>query len=117
MNVPEEDQRVPGTIVDFVHEVIDRLETVHVLILLHATAPRGWSILDVSHQRQSSAYSAELSLTRLAQAGLLVRQDGLFRFQPATSELANQAASLVWWYQTRPTTVIALIFSGQRGLT
>ena len=114
MNVPDEDQRVPAEVAEFVHEHIDRLETLHVLLLLHATAPRGWSIRDVSFERQSSAYSAELSLRQLSRAGLLVRDESLFRFQPHTAELAERAAWLVWWYQARPNSVITLIFSGHR---
>lgn len=112
MDVPDEDQNLPGIVADFVHENIDRLETLHVLLLLHATSPREWSIRDLSYARQSSAYSAELSLKQLTRAGVLVREQGLFRFQPETSDLAEKVASLAHWYQTRPRWVIALIFSG-----
>lgn len=111
MDVPEEDQHLPSTVADFVHENIDRLETLQVLLLLHATAPRRWSIRDVSYERQSSAYSAELSLKQLTTAGVLVREEGLFRFQPQTSHLAERVASLVHWFQARPRWVITLIFS------
>ncbi len=114
MTLPDEDRGVPDPVVEFVHECIDRLETLHVLLLLHASAPRSWSIHDVSTQRQSSAYSAEISLRQLTRAGLLDRQDSLFRFQPRTPELAQIAAWLVWWYQTRPNALITLIFSGRR---
>lgn len=114
MNVTDEDQRVPDEVTEFVHAHIDRLETLHVLVLLHATAPRAWSIRDVSLQRQSSAYSAEISLRQLHRAGLLAREEGLYRFQPQTPELVEQAAWLVWWYQARPNAVITLIFSGRR---
>lgn len=114
MNVPEEDQRVPVDVIAFVHEHIDRLETLHVLLLLHATAPRAWSARDVSVERQSSAYSAEISLRQLDRAGLLARDDdGRCRFEPRTSQLAEQAAWLVWWYQARPSSVIPLIFSAR----
>jgi len=114
LNVPDEDQRVPDAVAAFVHDHIDRLETLHVLLLLHATAPRRWSIREVSLERQSSAYSAEISLRQLHRAGLLARdEDGQFRFQPETSALGDQAAWLVWWYQARPSSVIARIFSGR----
>jgi hypothetical protein len=113
--VADEDQRVPGEVTSFVHEHIDRLETLHVLLLLHATAPRAWSVREVSLERQSSAYSAEISLRQLQHAGLLTRDDDeRFRFQPRTSQLLDQAAWLVWWYQARPSSVIALIFSSTR---
>lgn len=105
---------MPDAVATFVHEHVDRLETLHVLMLLHATAPKVWSVRAVSHVRQSSAYSAELSLKHLTRTGLLVRDEGLFRFQPETPELVEQVALLVWWYQTRPNSVITLIFSGRR---
>lgn len=112
MDVPDEDQRVPDIVADFVHDSIDRLETLHVLFLLHATAPRAWSIRDLSYERQSSAYSAELSLRQLTRSGVLVREEGLFRFQPQSPEIAERVASLVRLYRERPRGVIALIFSG-----
>lgn len=118
MHVPDEEHRVPDDVTTFVHEHIDRLETLHVLLLLHASAPRPWSTRDVSFERQSSGYSAEISLRQLHRAGLLARDDeGRFRFQPRTAKLAEQAAWLVWWYQARPSTVIALIFSTHRPST
>lgn len=115
MNLPDQEPHVPDEVATFVHECIDRLETLHVLLLLQATAPRGWSIRDVSGERQSSAYSAEISLRQLTRAGLLVRDDSLFRFEPQTPQLAEQATRLIWWYQTRPNSVITLIFAGRPG--
>ena len=115
MNVPDGDQPVPQEMSAFVHEHIDRLETLHVLLLLQATAPRRWSIRDVSVERQSSAYSAEISLRHLHRAGLLARDErGWFRFEPCASRLIEQTAWLVSWYQARPSSVIALIFSARR---
>jgi len=113
--VPDEEQCVPVVIADFIHEHIDRLETMHVLLLLQATAPRAWTVRQVSVERQSSVYSAELSLRQLNRAGLIVRSDGLFSFQPHTSELAERVASLVSIYRARPISIISLIFSGPRG--
>jgi hypothetical protein len=114
LNAPDEEPRVPEEVATFVHECIDRLETLHVLLLLHATSPRVWSIRDVSDERQSSAYSAEISLRQLVRAGLAVREDDLFRFQPQTPQFAEHVARLVWWYQMRPSSVITLIFAGHR---
>lgn len=109
--MPDDDSRVPDAIATFIHERIDRLETLHVLLLLQATAPRAWTVQQVSADRQSSAYSAELSLRQLGRAGLLVREDLLFRFQPRTPQLAEEVSRLVWLYQARPAAIIALIFS------
>jgi len=118
VNVPDDDQVVPQEVTAFVHDHIDRLETLHVLLLLQATAPRPWSIRDVSVERQSSAYSAEISLRQLHRAGLLARDErGRFRFEPRAARLAEQTAWLVSWYQARPSSVIALIFSARRAST
>lgn len=114
MTVTDEDQGIPVEVADFVHDHIDRLETLHVLLLLQVTAPRAWSIREVSTERQSSAYSAEISLRQLTRAGLLARDEHLFRFQPQTAELAEKAAWVVWLYQTRPNAVITVIFSSRR---
>lgn len=114
MNSLEEDRRVPDRVEEFVREHIDRLETLHVLLLLEATAHRSWTARQVSLERQSSTYAAELALRQLGRAGLLVRDEGLFRFRPHTSERAEQAAWLVWWYQTNPHSVMRLILYGRR---
>jgi hypothetical protein len=108
----DRDQRIPQGVEDFLYEHIDRLETMQVLMLLHSSAPRSWSIRQVSLERQSSTDSAEVSLRRLSRAGLLVQEEGMFRFEPLTSRLAEQAAWLVWWYQASPDSVMRLIFYG-----
>jgi hypothetical protein len=108
---------IPDEIADLVRESIDRLETLHVLFLLQSTAPRAWSVRDVSLERRSSRYAAEISLRTLAYQGLLGRQGDDFWFAPRTAELSVRAAALADCYRTRPTSVIALIFSkrGDRG--
>lgn len=114
LNLTDEEPKIPEAVADFIHACIDRLETLKVLLLLRATAPRLWSIGEVRNERLTSEYSAEISLRHLAKAGLLVRVEGRFRFQPQTADLAQQAAWLVWWYHARPNAVISLIFDGGR---
>ena len=94
----------------FVRAVIDRLETLHVLFLLQSTAPKRWTVRDVSLERRSSRYAAEMSLNTLAHHGLLLREPDGYVFAPRTDELARRTAALSECYRIRPTAVIALIF-------
>ncbi|HVV52555.1 MAG TPA: hypothetical protein VHO06_23005 [Polyangia bacterium] len=111
--MPDDDWKIPELVAELVRESIDRLETLHVLFLLLSTAPRAWTVRDVSLERRSSRYAAETSLRALAEHGLLSRQDEAYRFAPRTAELAEKTAALAACYRARPTAVIALIFSGR----
>ncbi len=107
----ETDPPVPPAVVELVRGSIDRLETLQVLFLLQGTAPRKWTIGDVSRERRSSRYAAEMSLRTLAHHRLLSREEDVYRFAPHTDELAEQAVALAECYRIRPAAVIALIFS------
>ena len=108
---PDEGSAVPAAVTELVRRSIDRLETLHVLFLLQSTAPREWTIGDVSLERRSSRYAAEMSLRALARHGLLSREGDAYRFGPQTDELARRTAALADCYRLRPAAVIALIFS------
>jgi hypothetical protein len=109
--LPDEAWKIPDGVASLVRDTIDRLETLHVLFLLQSTSPRAWTIRDVSAERRSSRYAAEVSLRTLADHGLLARQDEVYRFAPRTISLAERTAALAECYRTRPTAVISLIFS------
>jgi hypothetical protein len=111
--LPDEPWKIPDEVADLVRESIDRLETLHVLFLLQSTAPRGWSVRDVSLERRSSRYAAETSLRTLARHGFLVNEDEAYHFGPRTSDLSAKTKALADCYRSRPTAVIALIFSGK----
>lgn len=110
----QEGSGVPAAVAEFVRYSIDRLETLLVLILLHSTAPKRWTVPEVSLERRSSPSAAEMSLRRLAHHGLLSVEEEAYRFAPRTDELADRTASLAECYRTRPTAVIALIYARGR---
>ena len=103
---------IPADVARLVRDCIDRLETLHVLLLLHATESRTWTIRDVSLERRSSLYGTEMSLGVLVEHGLVAREDDVYWFSARTPELASRTAALADCYRTHPTAVIALIFSG-----
>lgn len=85
------------------------------LFLLQYTAPRRWTVREVSVERRSSRYAAEMSLRTLERHGLLSREGEGYRFAPRTDELADRIVALSECYRIRPTAVIALIFSARQG--
>ena len=109
--VSDEDGLVPQDVAELVRACIDRLETLHVLLLLHATANRTWTVRDVSRERRSSVYGVEMSLRLLVEHGFLAREDDAYWFSPRTPELAERTAMLSACYRARPSAVVALIFS------
>lgn len=112
-DLSDEAWKIPDRVAELVRDSIDRLETLHVLFLLQSTAPRAWTVREVSLERRSSRYAAEVSLRTLADHALLARQDETYRFAPRSDALAERTAALAECYRTRPTAVIALIFSGR----
>jgi len=70
-------------------------------------------VRDVSVERRSSRYAADMALRTLAHHGLVSREEDGYRFAPCTDELSRRTLALAECYRIRPTAVIALIFSGR----
>lgn len=107
----DEDSAVPPAVAELVRRCIDRLETLHVLFLLQSTAPKRWTVREVSLERRSSTSAAEMSLRRLAHHGLLSMEEDGYRFAARTAELADRTVALADCYRARPTAVVTLIYS------
>ena len=102
---------LPEEITHFIRECIDRLETLDVLLLLHASPSRAWTTREVSDEMRSSPLAAETALATLLQHGLVSDDAGRFSFRPKDAKLAETTARLAACYREKRTAVITTIFS------
>jgi hypothetical protein len=99
----------------FIHNTINSVEQLEVLLFLMSNADRDWSAREVSDRVRLAPDSVEAKLTDLQGARLLtVRENGETRYcyAPDSNALAKEVAeSLDRAYRERKDTVIQLIFS------
>lgn len=102
---------LPEHLVRFLHENIDRLETLDVLVILHADPSKSWRPSELSAHMRSSVLAAETALERLIGGGLVTREGDAHVFRPRTKDLDEQVQELVTCYREKRTAVITAIFS------
>jgi biotin operon repressor len=102
---------LPPDVLRFIRDNIDRLGTLDVLLLLHATPAKLWTARQVSDELRSSSIAVQKALLRLRDHGLLVQDRDAFIFLPKTEELERSAARLAACVRERRTAVITAIFS------
>jgi hypothetical protein len=99
----------------FIHNTINSVEQLEVLLFLMSNPDREWSAEEVGERVRSTPESVASKLADLQAARLLtVRNDPalLYRYAPESSALAEEVAqSLDRAYRERKDTVIQLIFS------
>ncbi len=82
------------------------------LLLLQRSAPELWDAERLSAELRIERAWAEAQLPRLRQQGFLTRSEaGLYRFEPASPELAKSVESLAACYADRRVSVVAQLYS------
>lgn len=94
---------------------IDSVEQLEVLLLLRTAPERGWTAAEASGELRTEPDSVTARLRDLEARGF-VTADGsgparLYRYRPATPDLARAVDGLADAYASRKVTVIGLIFS------
>jgi predicted transcriptional regulator len=115
--VPGED--ISPELKRFIHNTINSVEQLEVLLFLMSNAERDWSAAQISEKTRMAEESVASKLQELHAAQLLTLQGTssssaapLYRYAPTTEALAQEVAtSLDRAYKERKDTVIQLIFS------
>jgi len=107
------DAVIPPRVQRFISTHIDSIEKLEVLLLLRARADRDWNARDVSQELRITEASANARLEDLKARRLLVAAGNppTYRYNPASSDDAQDVAQLQETYSTRRVSVISFIFS------
>lgn len=104
---------LPQPVQDLVTRHLASIETMQVLLLLHAAPARTWTSADVAAATSLDEVSATRQLVLLRQRGLLsveMTDDAAYRYH-ATGDLASAVDGLAACFRARPLEVAALIAS------
>lgn len=102
---------LPADVVQFVHQFINRLETLDVLIALHGEPNRLWTKSEMSSHLRSTPAASGTVLDRLVASGLAERTGETYRYRPRRPDLAEKVTRLVACNRERRTAVITAIFT------
>ncbi len=103
---------LPADVHRFLHEHIESVEHLEVLLLLSRTPERGWSASEVAETLYSHPSSIKLRLARLLGQGLLREiEEGCYKYAPRTVELHATVQRVGECYHDRRVAVITLIAS------
>ena len=103
---------LPADVHRFLHDHIESVEHLEVLLLLSRTPERGWSVAEVAESLYSHPSSIKLRLARLLGQGLLREiEEGCYKYSPRTVELHTTVQRVAECYHDRRVAVITLIAS------
>jgi hypothetical protein len=103
---------LPEDVGQFLHQNIDSVEQLEVLLLLWRTPERGWTSQEVAIEIYSHPSSVVRRLVLLLGQGLLREQEpGCYQYAPRTAELHHTVTQLNQVYRERRVAVITLIAS------
>ena len=98
----------------FIHDNINSMEQLEVLVLLAGDPQQEWSATRVSQELRIQPESAAMRLADLHDKGILAlrQEDELqYSYKPNTGALEEAVRGLISTYEERRVTVINLIFS------
>jgi hypothetical protein len=103
---------LPENVHHFLHQNIDSVEQLEVLLLLWRTPARGWTSEEVATAVYSHPTSVVRRLALLLGQGLLrEREPGCYQYAPRTADLHETVSHLDHMYRERRVAVITLIAS------
>jgi DNA-binding IclR family transcriptional regulator len=103
---------LPEDVHRFLHQHIDSVEQLEVLLLLWRTPERGWTSDEVATAVYSHPSSVVRRLAMMLGQGLLrEREPGCYQYAPRTAELHGTVTRLEHMYRERRVAVITLIAS------
>jgi hypothetical protein len=104
--------RLPEDVRHFLHQNIESVEQLEVLLLLWRTPERGWTSEEVATAVYSHPSSVVRRLALLLRQGLLrEREPGCFQYAPPTARVHETVTHLDHMYRERRVAVITLIAS------
>ena len=105
------ESELPSDVVQFVHQFINRLETLDVLIALHGDPNRAGTKSEMSGHLRSSPAASGTVLDRLVASGLAERTGEAYVYRPRRHDLAEKVARLVACNRERRNALITAIFT------
>jgi hypothetical protein len=103
---------LPADVHRFLHDYIESVEHLEVLLLLSRTPERGWNAAEVAEKLYSHPSSIKLRLARLLGQGLVREiEEGCYRYSPTTGDLHTTVLRVADCYHERRVAVITLIAS------
>lgn len=102
---------LPGAVEDLIERYFESIDSMRVLLAIHAEPKRSWSCREVADVAGLDHGSASRQLVRLRQAGLLsvkLADDATYGYA-ASGDLARAVDELKACFQARPLDVVALI--------
>jgi hypothetical protein len=104
--------QVPQNVRGFLHDQIDSVVQVEVLLMLYARPGRDFAAADVASELRIEPAGAEAQLASLRGRGILANgAAGAYRWAPRSAELEAAVAGLAREYAERRVTVIGLIYA------
>lgn len=107
------DPGIPNSARAFIHDHIESVVQLEVLLLLHANPQRGWTAADIGRELRIDPAWASTQLVDLHARGMLQATDaasGAYQFT-TDARLAQAVSELAKTYADRRVSVTALIFS------
>jgi hypothetical protein len=105
---------IPPEVQRFIAETIDAADQLDILLLLYRHRERSFTALEVSQAVFTVVSAATIRLESLVARGLLSSTgagDPVYRYQPASEQLAERVDELAAVYQANRVGVIQLLFA------
>jgi hypothetical protein len=101
-----------AAVLAFVRDTIRSIWSLELLLLLQRDAAKAWQVPELVAALHANAQVVTESLAALGSAGLVrMGEDGLCRYGPATSRLADSVTELAALYSRKPVTVVRAVLS------
>jgi len=105
----------PADVVRFLDSHVESIDQLEILRILGEAPSRGWSVASLVTEVQTSARNIAAHLSALRDRGLLnyegVGTDLVWRYAPATPELAAITLRVLQIYRERPVSMIKLVYA------
>ncbi|MCE9566713.1 MAG: hypothetical protein K8U57_32310 [Planctomycetes bacterium] len=106
---------LPADIVSFLDSHVESIDQLEILRILGETPSRGWPVASLATEAQASLHNIAAHLAALRDRGLLSCEgtgaDLVWRFAPATPELATIVLRVLQIYRERPVSMIKLVYA------
>lgn len=106
---------IPAELLEFLHNCIDSVECLQVLLLLAEPSDTPWTIESLSVELRSSKASVQKRVQDLLRNQVLLPEslaaDGVLHFLPFTPRVEHLVREMAELYRQRPHRVIAQIFA------
>jgi hypothetical protein len=104
-------EEIPKHVSDFIAEHIDATPQLEALLLLQSSPKSSYLAADIARELRIDPQWTEMTLARLAQAGILEAAQGGYRYAPRNPQIDQTIVDLAREYVHRRYSIISAIFS------